>query len=62
MKDNLLRHIDLWLKMLLKYFDKNKCRGVLFFSLLGISLMIWAGIIGYYTGLAIYEVILSSIK
>jgi hypothetical protein len=48
---NSLTYIEIWLKLILNYFDKHKIQGTIFF----ISLMLCLIEIGFFIGLAIYD-------
>lgn len=50
MKNKILNHIDLWLKMLFQHFDKHKIQGRIFFAELGLSILVWTVIIAIYVG------------
>lgn len=58
MKNNLLHHIDTWIKLILNHLDKHKMQGIIFFTELGITIMIWAVIMAFYLGKALYNIII----
>lgn len=45
MKNKILDHIDLWLRMLLRHFDKHRVQGIIFFAEIGLSIILWSVII-----------------
>jgi len=51
MKNNLLSHIDTWLKLTLTYFDKHPIQATLFIM----TLTIWSIVIGCFFGLIIFD-------
>ncbi len=61
MKARVLDHFDLWLKLLLKYFNTHTTIGKIFFFEIGLSILFWSIIVGVYTGQAIYDCIHLSI-
>jgi len=58
MKNKILYHIDTWLKLILKHFDKHEWQGTIFFIELGIVIMIWSCIVAIYIGQALQALIL----
>lgn len=59
MKNKILDHIDLWLKMLFKHFDKHKIQGRIFFAELGIAILIWVVILAIYVGDALKNLLIN---
>lgn len=51
MKNNLLSHIDTWLKLTLTYFDKHTIQATLFIA----ALTIWSIVINCFFGLIIFD-------
>lgn len=45
MKNNILNHIDLWLKMLFRHFDKHKIHGGIFFLSLSFAIITWSAVL-----------------
>ncbi len=62
MAKNILNHIDLWLKTILKYLDKHKFQARMLFFSIAISIILFSCIVSIYAGWAIYDSILTIIK
>lgn len=58
--NKILNHFDLWVKLVLKHFDKHKIQGRIFFAELGLSILIWVMITSIYLGEIIKNFILKN--
>lgn len=52
------RNIDIWIKLILRHFQKNEIQGIIFFSGISIAFVLGSVVISIFAGTAIYEIII----
>lgn len=55
-------NLELYIKLLLNYFDKHKIQAAIFFFQMGLCFLMWSVIVAIYTGIAINDAIKTIIK